>query len=71
MKTKDCKTLQDFRELLAIRNKWVDFKDFFDTYSKLKDGHRHIMAMSDKAAELYAKYKVKDALKDYKKSNRG
>lgn len=63
-----CKTLQDFRDLVAIRHQWVDFKDFTDTYKNLIQGERHIMILADKASELYAKYKIKEAIKEYKKS---
>lgn len=65
-----CKTIQDFRDLVAIRKQWVDFKDFTDTYENLKEGTRHILVLSDQAAELYAKYKTKEAVKEYKKSLR-
>lgn len=62
-----CKTLQDFKDLVAIRHNWIDFKDFYDTYKKMREGEKFIMKFTDKAAELYAKYKVKEALKTYKK----
>lgn len=53
-----CKTLQDFKDLVAIRKQWVDFKDFYDFYKKLKEGERFIMKMTDEAAELYARYRA-------------
>lgn len=58
-----CKTLQDFKDLVAIRKQYVDFTDCMD-YLKLS---RHIQNVTDKAAELYAKYKVNEALKEHKK----
>lgn len=65
-----CKTLQDFKDLVAIRHQWVDFKDFYDDYKNMREGERFIMNFTDKAAELYAKYKAKEAVKEYKKSLR-
>jgi len=61
-----CKTLEDFKDLVALRNQWIDFKDFYDTYSKMREGERFIMKFTDAAAELYAEYKSKQAIKDYK-----
>jgi len=57
-----CKTMQDFKDLVALRKQYVDFKDCMD-YLMLS---RHIQEITDKAAELYANYRVKEALKESK-----
>ena len=58
-----CKTLQDFKDLVALRKQYVDFTDCMD-YIKLS---RHIQGITDTAAELYANYKVKQALNQINK----
>ncbi|MBO9671957.1 MAG: hypothetical protein J7577_00820 [Sphingobacteriaceae bacterium] len=67
---KYCKTFNDFKDLVAIRKQWVDFKDFYDFYSKVLNGHRVINEFLQKAADLYADYKSKEAIRDYAKKQK-
>ena len=57
-----CKTLQEFKDLVAIRKQYVDFQECMVWIKE----SRRIQSITDTAAELYAKYKVKEALKEAK-----
>lgn len=54
-----CKTLQDFKDLVAIRKQYIDFTDCVHW---IKDSRR-IQELTDEASKLYAIEKVKEALK--------